>query len=404
MTRKILPDLSIIVPCFNSAATLTEAIDSIYTQGLEVPFEVIAVDDGSNDGTTQLIQELMKVHSEIHFYSHPQNLGGGAARNTGIQKAKGKLILCLDSDNILQPNSLPLLIQFLQVEKLDGVAFHHRKYFFGQMKKIGSTHSNPVASKTFSIDDVFNNSGMVLDNFLYTKAAFMTAGGYPTHHDFDTQGFEVRFLAQNLKVRACPGSMIWHRQRAKKLSYFERVYEKGEFSRNMYLIIEEIFHLFAESIKEFLIEFDLAEASLTKNILSELVKIYQTNPAHFFIPHKEKYLRSDGLQQYCRHQAKSRQKGDRWCLAIDAYQTQHYSVALQKYLSMLNIVTANTVYWNILRCSVALSQKDSPSQVEKKVTTIISELQLTPQKSILRKSFLVLVLNKIVAQLKKILR
>ena len=73
--------LSIIMPCYNCTATLEEALASIYTQELEMPFEVVMVNDGSTDGTGQLIEELARRYAHIRYVSHDRNRGGGAARN-----------------------------------------------------------------------------------------------------------------------------------------------------------------------------------------------------------------------------------------------------------------------------------------------------------------------------------
>jgi glycosyltransferase involved in cell wall biosynthesis len=395
--------LSIIVPCFNSAATLKEAVESIYQQNLTIPFEVILVDDGSSDGTSDVLAQLKFQHSHIILYKHAQNLGGGAARNTGIGHAKGDLVFCLDSDNVLIANSLMPMISFLDKEKLDGVAFHKRQYFYGENKRIGSVHLNQLRKKPFEIDDLFNKTNLLLDNFIYTKAAFTLAGGYPTHHGFDTQGFEVRFLSQGLRVRACPESSIYHRQRAQQLSYFERVYERGEYSRNHFLIFEEIFHLFSEEIKLFLIQYDLSKNSnFENNILKSLLLLHQKNPTKFFIPQKKKYLRPGGRNIYIRDHAKSKKIGDNWSLAINQYYKKQFSSSLKTYLSLLSKdISTPTLYWNILRASTGLDKSVAGNQIEQHVSTIISNLQLPVQKSVLRESIVILIVKKIARQLNR---
>jgi len=72
--------LSFIIPCYNSQKTLEEAVNSVFTQNLTSPFEIVIVDDGSKDDTRKLIVDLSKKHSKIAYYFHEKNRGGGAAR------------------------------------------------------------------------------------------------------------------------------------------------------------------------------------------------------------------------------------------------------------------------------------------------------------------------------------
>src|SRR5258706_6192924 len=96
-----MPKLSVIIPCYNCAQTLQETVDSIDTQELDIPFEIIAVDDGSTDQTSDLLKRIVRGRNEMRIITHEQSRRGGAARITGIRAAKGYLIYCLDSYNIL---------------------------------------------------------------------------------------------------------------------------------------------------------------------------------------------------------------------------------------------------------------------------------------------------------------
>ncbi len=101
--------ISVIIPSYNRQHVLIRALRSIYAQTLS-PYEVIVVDDGSNDDTKMLIQQ--NYPDVIYFYQ--ENQGVSAARNTGIKKAQGEWLAFLDSDDEWLPTKLAMQMQALK--------------------------------------------------------------------------------------------------------------------------------------------------------------------------------------------------------------------------------------------------------------------------------------------------
>lgn len=101
--------ISVIIPTFNRRQLLDEALDSVRAQHYR-PIEVIVVDDGSMDGTAELVQEWqLACQEEIDFsvqYVSQSNQGPSAARNRGLLKARGQYLQFLDSDDRLLPDKL----------------------------------------------------------------------------------------------------------------------------------------------------------------------------------------------------------------------------------------------------------------------------------------------------------
>ena len=93
--------VSVIIPTYNRKHTLKRAIQSVYMQSL-LPYEVIVVDDGSNDGT----KEWVKQKYPNVKYIYQKNSGVSSARNKGIKIARGDWIALLDSDDEWLPNKL----------------------------------------------------------------------------------------------------------------------------------------------------------------------------------------------------------------------------------------------------------------------------------------------------------
>lgn len=110
-------DLSIIVPVYNVEKYIRPCIESIFKQGLDdTDFEVIIVNDGTKDRSTEMIADIIQQHNNITVI-HQENQGLSVARNNGIAAAKGEYILMPDSDDLLIENSLkPLLKKALETK------------------------------------------------------------------------------------------------------------------------------------------------------------------------------------------------------------------------------------------------------------------------------------------------
>ena len=94
--------VSIIIPCYNDARYLREAVESVYAQSLSMPFEILIVDDGSTDeDSLRIIDAVAAEHPEITVHHHDHNSGVASARNTGLRAAQYDYIFPLDVDNKL---------------------------------------------------------------------------------------------------------------------------------------------------------------------------------------------------------------------------------------------------------------------------------------------------------------
>ena len=105
------PAVSVIIPSFNRAATLPRAIDSVLKQSFD-DLELIVVDDASTDGTEAVVQQF---HDDrVRYLRHSKNRFAAAARNTGMQAARGEYIAFLDSDDEWLNHKLECQVDSLQ--------------------------------------------------------------------------------------------------------------------------------------------------------------------------------------------------------------------------------------------------------------------------------------------------
>jgi glycosyltransferase involved in cell wall biosynthesis len=104
--------VSIITPLYNSAFYLEDTYKSIVSQTYS-DWEWIVTDDGSTDGSWELLKSLAEQDSRITTIRNKKNLGAGASRNIAIKKARGRFIAFLDADDLWEPTKLSEQIPFM---------------------------------------------------------------------------------------------------------------------------------------------------------------------------------------------------------------------------------------------------------------------------------------------------
>ena len=101
--------MSVIVPVYNERTTVAELVRRVRAVDVPVTVDVILVDDGSTDGTDQVLAAI--TDSTVRVVSHPRNKGKGAAIRTGLEKATGDLVLVQDADLEYDPDDWPRLLE-----------------------------------------------------------------------------------------------------------------------------------------------------------------------------------------------------------------------------------------------------------------------------------------------------
>lgn len=104
-----MPEISVIIPVFNSEKYIEKAIYSVLNQSFE-DFECIIVNDGSSDNSKNIIEDIAKKDKRIKVF-HKENGGQGSARNLGIDIAKGKYLSFIDSDDFVELDYLKLMYE-----------------------------------------------------------------------------------------------------------------------------------------------------------------------------------------------------------------------------------------------------------------------------------------------------
>jgi glycosyltransferase involved in cell wall biosynthesis len=111
-------NLSVIIPVYNEVGNIEEILKRVVATGL--PSEIIVVDDGSKDGTRDLLSKL-DGRDKVRVILHEKNQGKGAAVRTGMNAAQGDILLIQDADLEYDPRDYPVLLQPLEENKADVV-------------------------------------------------------------------------------------------------------------------------------------------------------------------------------------------------------------------------------------------------------------------------------------------
>jgi glycosyltransferase involved in cell wall biosynthesis len=128
--------LSVVMPIYNERGTLREVVERILS--IPIALELICVDDGSRDGSREILANLQAQHPQIKVILQPHNMGKGAALRRGIQEATGDYVLIQDADLEYDPGDYPALLDPLIQGKADvvygsrflGSAPHRVLYFW----------------------------------------------------------------------------------------------------------------------------------------------------------------------------------------------------------------------------------------------------------------------------------
>ena len=129
-------DVSIIIPVYNVEEFLRKCLDSLVAQKInKEKIEVLLVDDGSTDSSPAICDEFAAAHSFFKVF-HRENGGVSAARNFGIENARGKYLLFLDSDDWLTPKSVSSIVSFFNAhyDEIDVVTYNEMNDWNGDLK------------------------------------------------------------------------------------------------------------------------------------------------------------------------------------------------------------------------------------------------------------------------------
>lgn len=149
---KALPIITVIIPIYNVKKYLKDCVESVLSQTYR-NLEIILVDDGSTDGSSNLADDFAKVDQRIKVI-HQKNLGLSGARNSGLKITTGEYVTFVDSDDRIEPNMISGLFDALTKSDA-GIAVCSFKELRSNGKFIGFSHNHP--KRLLSTEEALTN-------------------------------------------------------------------------------------------------------------------------------------------------------------------------------------------------------------------------------------------------------
>ncbi len=222
------PLISIIVPAYNRADEIDEFLSSFEKQTL-INFEVIVVDDGSTD-TTKAIVENHKNNLDLK-YLFQQNKGPGAARNLGMENAKGDLLVFIDSDCTVPEDYIDNLTRHLENENLDafGGPDTSHKDFSPFLKAVNYSMTSFIGtggtrgSKGKQLTKYYPRSF----NMGIKRGVFKKIGGMNALRHGQDMEFSNRIYTSGFKVAYFDDVKVYHKRRTNLKKFFKQIFNWG---------------------------------------------------------------------------------------------------------------------------------------------------------------------------------
>lgn len=204
--------LSVLMPAYNERETIQEAVQAV----LQTPYnlELVIVDDGSTDGTCDILRSIQDERVKVHF--HKENIGKGGALRTAMQKAGGDVLLIQDADTEYDPGDYPVLLAPILAGKAD-VVYGSRFAGHGAHRVLYFWHS--VGNKFLTLlSNIFTNINLTDMETCYKAFTRQAIEGVVIEES--RFGFEPEITAKlarkGLRIYEVP------------ISYYGRTYEEGK--------------------------------------------------------------------------------------------------------------------------------------------------------------------------------
>lgn len=186
---------SVIIPAYNCVTTLAKTVSSIQACGLP-DYEIILVDDGSTDGTSALCDRLSAEYPDIRCF-HQENQGVSAARNHGLDEARGDYVWFFDSDDLVDPGSMTRAAQIVEEHQPDmmifGMSFDFTRdgklydrwlYSFPIEKNYSSNYFDEIFQKLYQTNSLTSSCNKLMKKSVLTNNAIRYDSNLQIMEDF----------------------------------------------------------------------------------------------------------------------------------------------------------------------------------------------------------------------------
>lgn len=215
------PLVSVIIPAYNAEAFIERTLTSVLSQTYQ-NLEVLVIDDGSTDCTPELIQKIAQRDRRVRLLWQ-SNAGVAAARNLGIQHAKGEFIAPIDADDIWYPHNLERQVQcFLKSKASVGLVYSWSADIDEFDQLTGGVRISRIQGRTFKTLICHNFIGNASAT-LIRRTCFDTVGGYTTklrvQNAEGCEDWELYLrIAERYEFRVVPEFLVGYRKASSSMS------------------------------------------------------------------------------------------------------------------------------------------------------------------------------------------
>ncbi|WP_417264806.1 glycosyltransferase family 2 protein [Brumimicrobium sp.] len=210
-------DLSIIIVNFKTPLLTNDCISSIKSSEITFKYEVIVIDNHSNDNSKELI---LNTHPDVNFISNSYNAGFGRANNLGVEKSNGSYILLLNSDLTVEKNSISTCYNYIVSSVETGIVSCEILYPNGEKQNFTSTIASykKILSRNLFVD-FLNKDGFkykeeaVMGSFMmFKKEVFNEIGGFDPDFFMYSEEIELchRFKLNNYGITILDSVQVYH--------------------------------------------------------------------------------------------------------------------------------------------------------------------------------------------------
>lgn len=239
MLNDDLPLVSVIIPAYNAEGVIEETLNSVLKQTYH-QLEIIVVDDGSCDRTAEIVAAIAQRDRRVVLLRQA-NAGVAAARNLGIQQAKGEFIAPLDADDLWYPENIKKQVKCILASDKVGLVYSWSMDIDGQSQPIGNLRASRIEGEVYTtllLHDFIANASSVL----IRKTCFDVVGGYDSSlRQQQGQGGEdwdlYLRIAEHYEFRVVPEFLVGYRKLPGSMST-----DSGQMARSRYLIWQKIRH------------------------------------------------------------------------------------------------------------------------------------------------------------------
>ena len=200
-----VPLVSVLLTAYNREEYITASIESVLAQSCG-DFELIVTDDRSSDGTLSIAREYERRDSRVRVHANERNLGDYGNRNFAASLARGEFLKFHDSDDVMYPHCLEVMVRYLSTTPTSALALSAHRAWTGAPCPIVST---PYLSyqREFLGFGMFNQGPA---NALFRTEAFNRLGGFDDLGPHSDLAFWLR-ACRSVNVLLIPADLYWYR-------------------------------------------------------------------------------------------------------------------------------------------------------------------------------------------------